>query len=77
MAALLAGYGRIISEVGASVMPGDNIAHYRRNLSSAIAFETSKGAFAEDIAPGIVLLFLVLMVNALLQYAQGKGSINP
>ena len=77
MAALLAGYGRIISEVGASMMLGGNIAHYTRNIPTAIALETSKGAFAEGIALGIVLLFLALMVNALLQYVQGKGSINP
>ena len=77
MAALLAGYGRIISEVGASMMLGGNIAHYTRNIPTAIALETSKGAFAEGIALGIVLLFLAFLVNALLQYAQGKGSINP
>ena len=74
---MLAGYGRIISEVGASMMLGGNIAHYTRNIPTAIALETSKGAFAEGIALGIVLLFLAFLVNALLQYAQGKGSINP
>ena len=59
------------------MMLGGNIAHYTRNIPTAIALETSKGAFAEGIALGIVLLFLALMVNALLQYVQGKGSINP
>lgn len=77
MAALLAGYGRIISEVGASMMLGGNIAHYTRNIPTAIALETSKGAFAEGIALGLVLLFLALLLNGLLQYLQGKGSINP
>ncbi len=77
MAALLAGYGRIISEVGASMMLGGNIAHYTRNIPTAIALETSKGAFAEGIALGLVLLFLAFMLNALLQYVQGRGSINP
>jgi tungstate transport system permease protein len=77
LTALLAAYGRIIAEVGASMMLGGNIAHYTRNIPTAIALETSKGAFAEGIALGIVLLFLALMVNALLQYVQGKGSINP
>lgn len=76
LAALLAGYGRIISEVGASMMLGGNIAHYTRNIPTAIALETSKGAFAEGIALGIVLLFLAFLVNGLLQYLQGKGSIN-
>ncbi len=77
MAALLAGYGRIISEVGASMMLGGNIAHYTRNIPTAIALETSKGAFAEGIALGLVLLFLAFLLNALLQYVQGRGSINP
>ncbi len=77
MAALLAGYGRIISEVGASMMLGGNIAHYTRNIPTAIALETSKGAFAEGIALGMVLLFLAFLLNGLLQYLQGKGSINP
>ena len=77
MAALLAAYGRIISEVGASMMLGGNIAHYTRNIPTAIALETSKGNFAQGIALGSVLLFLAFMLNALLHYAQGKGSINP
>ena len=77
MAALLAAYGRIISEVGASMMLGGNIAHYTRNIPTAIALETSKGAFAEGIALGAVLLFLAFVLNALLQYVQGKGSIHP
>ena len=77
MAALLAGYGRIISEVGASMMLGGNIAHYTRNIPTAIALETSKGAFAEGIALGVVLLSLAFLVNGLLQYVQGRGSINP
>lgn len=77
MAAMLAGYGRIISEVGASMMLGGNIAHYTRNIPTAIALETSKGNFAEGIALGAVLLFLAFLLNALLQYVQGKGSISP
>ncbi|MFT5218838.1 MAG: tungstate transport system permease protein [Planctomycetota bacterium] len=77
MAAMLAGYGRIISEVGASMMLGGNITHYTRNIPTAIALETSKGNFAEGIALGVVLLTLAFLLNSLLQYFQGKGSINP
>ena len=51
-AALLAAYGRIISEVGASMMLGGNIAHYTRNIPTAIALETSKGGFAGAVFPG-------------------------
>ena len=77
MAALLAAYGRIISEVGASMMLGGNIAHYTRNIPTAIALETSKGNFSQGIALGTVLLFLAFLLNALLHHVQGKGSISP
>lgn len=77
LAAMLAAYGRIISEVGASMMLGGNIAHYTRNIPTAIALETSKGNFAEGIALGLVLLFLAFLLNGLLHYVQGKGSIHP
>jgi tungstate transport system permease protein len=77
MAAMLAAYGRIISEVGASMMLGGNIAHYTRNIPTAIALETSKGNFAEGIALGVVLLSLAFLLNGLLHYVQGKGSIHP
>ncbi len=77
LAAVLTAYGRIVSEVGASMMLGGNIAEYTRNIPTAIALETSRGAFAEGIALGSVLLFLAFLLNALLQYDQGKGSIHP
>jgi tungstate transport system permease protein len=74
MAALLAAFGRIIAEVGASMMLGGNILHYTRNIPSAIALETSKGEFAQGIALGIVLLALAFTLNSLLQHVQGKGQ---
>ena len=74
MAALLAAFGRIISEVGASMMLGGNILHYTRNIPTAIALETSKGEFAQGIALGIVLLALAFTLNALLQNFQGRGQ---
>ena len=73
LAALLAAYGRIIAEVGASMMLGGNILSYTRNIPTAIALETSKGEFAQGIALGIVLLILAFSLNASLQYFQGKG----
>jgi len=76
LAALLAGFGRIIAEVGASMMVGGNILHYTRNIPTAIALETSKGNFAQGIALGMVLLFLAFFLNAMLQYFQGRGSFN-
>ena len=74
MAALLAAFGRIIAEVGASMMLGGNILHYTRNIPTAIALETSKGEFAQGIALGLVLLTLAFTLNALLQHLQGKGQ---
>jgi len=73
LATLLAAYGRIIAEVGASMMLGGNILDYTRNIPTAIALETSKGEFAQGIALGVVLLSLAFVLNACLHYFQGKG----
>lgn len=77
MAALLAAFGRIIAEVGASMMLGGNILNYTRNIPTAIALETSKGEFAQGIALGMVLLLMAFTLNILLQYFQGRGHITP
>ena len=74
LAAMLAAFGRIIAEVGASMMLGGNILHYTRNIPTAIALETSKGEFAQGIALGIVLLTLTFSLNAVLLRIQGKGK---
>lgn len=74
LAAVLAGFGRIIAEVGASMMLGGNILNYTRNIPTAIALETSKGEFAQGIALGIVLLSLTFLLNALLHHFQGRGQ---
>lgn len=74
MAALFAAFGRIIAEVGASMMLGGNILHYTRNIPTAIALETSKGEFTQGIALGIVLLAMAFTLNALLQNVQGRGQ---
>lgn len=75
LAALFAGYGRIIAEVGASMMLGGNILHYTRNIPTAIALETSKGEFSQGIALGLVLIILAFALNLSLQYFQGKGQL--
>ncbi|MGB0845171.1 MAG: ABC transporter permease [Thiolinea sp.] len=77
MAAMLAAFGRIIAEVGASMMLGGNILNYTRNIPTAIALETSKGEFAQGIALGMVLLLMAFTLNILLQYFQGRGHITP
>lgn len=75
LAALLAGFGRIISEVGCSMMVGGNILSYTRNIPTAIALETSKGEFAQGVALGLVLLLLALVLNFALASVRGKGQL--
>jgi len=75
IAAVIAGFGRIIAEVGSSMMVGGNILHYTRNIPTAIALETSKGAFAQGIALGLVLLLAALVLNFTLSFIQGKGEM--
>lgn len=76
LAALFAAYGRIIAEVGASMMLGGNILNYTRNIPTAIALETSKGEFAQGIALGLVLILLAFALNISLQFFQGKGHLS-
>ena len=75
IAAVVAGFGRIIAEVGCSMMVGGNILHYTRNIPTAIALETSKGAFAQGIALGLVLIVLALMLNFLVSFFRGRGEL--
>ncbi|MFP4610825.1 MAG: ABC transporter permease [Thiohalophilus sp.] len=70
LAAIIAGFGRIIAEVGSSVMVGGNILHHTRNIPTAIALETAKGEYAQGLALGIVLLLLAFGLNALLHLSQ-------
>lgn len=66
LVAVAAGFGRAISEVGASLMVGGNLLGQTRILTTAIALETGKGEFALALALGGILLLLALLVNALL-----------
>lgn len=75
LGALLAGYGRIIAEVGASMMLGGNILNVTRNIPTAIAMETSKGEFAQGIALGIILVSMAFVLTISLQYMQGRGRL--
>ena len=61
--AVIAGFGRVVAEVGASMMLGGNIANYTRTLTTAISLETSKGDFSFAIALGIILLLVSFSVN--------------
>jgi tungstate transport system permease protein len=58
-----AAYGRIVSEVGISMMVGGNIKWHTRTITTAIALETGKGQFALGIALGLILMAIALLVN--------------
>jgi len=73
MAAIATGFGRVLSEIGCAMMVGGNIAGMTRNITTAIALETSKGEFAQGIALGVVLVILALAVNFAMAFFQGKG----
>jgi len=73
MAAVCNAFGRVVSEIGCSLMIGGNIAGFTRNIPTAIALETSKGEFAQGIALGIVLLLVALAVNFAFAFFQGEA----
>jgi tungstate transport system permease protein len=73
MAAVISGFGRVISEVGCALMVGGNIEGQTRTITTAIALETSKGEFAQGIALGIVLVTIALLMNGALMLLQGEA----
>ncbi len=72
LAAVMAGFGGVISEIGASIMVGGNIKGYSRVLTTATVMETSKGNFDIAIALSIILLFLAYLINLVLTYVQQR-----
>lgn len=71
VAAVLAGLGRAMSEVGAVMIVGGNIDGFTRVMTTAIALETSKGDLPLAVALGLVLMTLVLALNALASVTRG------
>ncbi len=72
MAAVIAGFGRVIAEVGVAMMLGGNIRNSTRTMTTAIALETSKGEFAFGLALGMVLMSVALLVNLGLNVLQQR-----
>lgn len=72
LAAIMAGFGGVISEIGASMMVGGNILGHTRVLTTATVMETSKGNFEVAIALSVILLLLIFAVNAILTYTQQR-----
>jgi tungstate transport system permease protein len=75
LVAVAAGFGRAISEVGASLMVGGNIVGQTRILTTAIALESGRGEFALALALGFILLLLALGVNVLLGLTASPGRL--
>ncbi len=72
IAALIAAFGSVISEVGASMMVGGNLLNSTRVLTTAIVLETSKGLFASAIALSLILLLIAFLVNLMLTTIQQR-----
>jgi tungstate transport system permease protein len=72
VAAVLAGLGRIMAEVGAVLIVGGNIAGYTRVMTTAIALEADKGDFELAVALGIILLAISFTLNGTLFLLQKK-----
>jgi tungstate transport system permease protein len=74
LAAVIAGFGSIISEVGAAMMVGGNIEGHTRVLTTAVVLEVSKGHFGLAIALGIILMALVYLVTLVLTMVQQRSK---
>lgn len=73
LAATMAGFGSVVSEVGASMMVGGNIAGETRVLTTATVLEVSRGNFGRALALGMILLALVLAVSVVLTVLQQRA----
>ena len=71
---IIAGFGSIISEVGAVMLVGGNIENTTRVLTTAVVLETSKGNFDLAIALGLILLSIAFVVNLAMIQLQGKTA---
>ena len=76
ISAIIAGFGRLMAEVGAILIVGGNIAGYTRVMTTTIALEADKGNFELALALGIILLGMALLINSLLLIFQRKGIVR-
>jgi len=72
LAGAIAAYGRVMTEVGVSMMVGGNIKWHTRTITTAIALETNKGQFGMGVALGLVLLAIALCVNVLVSFLRRR-----
>src|SRR5688572_4522153 len=74
VAAMVAGFGAVISEVGAVMMVGGNIQGETRVMTTAIVLETRRGNFAAALALGLILLIFAFAVNLVLTHVQQRET---
>ena len=72
MAALIAAFGRVIAEVGISMMLGGNAKGFTRTMTTAMALEYDKGEFVLAVALGIVLMAFAFLINMIFHFLQGR-----
>ena len=72
VAVVIAAYGRVISEVGISMMLGGNARGFTRTMTTAMALEYDKGEFTLAVALGLILLGFSFGINLLFQFVQGR-----
>jgi tungstate transport system permease protein len=75
VASIIMAFGRVIAEVGISMMLGGNAKGFTRNMTTAMALEYDKGEFVLSVALGIVLLFLSFGVNIVFNHFQGRTRV--
>ena len=72
IAAVIACFGRVIAEIGISMMLGGNAKGFTRTMTTAMALEYDKREFVLGVALGIVLLLISFVVNIFFNYLQGR-----
>ncbi|MEE8415744.1 MAG: ABC transporter permease [Desulfobacterales bacterium] len=75
IAAVIAAFGRVIAEVGISMMLGGNAKGFTRTMTTAMALEYDKGEFTLAVALGIILLTVSFLINLLFHSLQGRSRI--
>jgi tungstate transport system permease protein len=75
VAAIIAAFGRVIAEVGISMMLGGNARGFTRTITTAMALEYDKGQFTLAVALGIILIGLSFGINLLFHFFQGRTRV--
>ncbi len=75
-AAVIAAFGRVIAEVGISMMLGGNAKGFTRTMTTAMALEYDKGEFVLAVALGIALMTLAFIVNLIFHLLQSRAKTN-